>query len=313
METCKECNRDFDSLESLFRHMRSHRMSAKEYVLKWKHDGSEPLCACGCGKKTSWNVGMRNYTTFIKGHSAKGRIKSEDEKRRIGAKNRVNMTAWMARHPDVAKKKGVMMTSFRTPEIEHKRIESTKKSYAEMSLKDKQQFSDHAKELWQNGTLVEARLKAADTFKQRFADGQYDFSERNDKISAAITQRYLDGGFEWSTGQYVSSKTGKTCNYRSSWEHQLMQLLDSDDRVDTWSYEPLSIPYVLDGTPRRYVPDFLVVSGGCDFLIEVKPPSLSDLPINAVKREAAIAFCQKNGWKYGEWKQGSHFDELFHT
>lgn len=312
METCRECNQDFDSLETVFRHMRSHKLTAREYVLKWQHDGIEPLCACGCGKNTAWNVGMRKYTTFIKGHSAKGRVKSDDEKRRIGEKNRVNMTVWMSRHPDVAKKKGDLMTSYRTPEIETKRIQSTKKAYDTMSPEDKQRFSDHAKELWNDGTLVEARAKAAETFKQRFASGEYNFTERNDKISAAITQRYLDGGFEWSTGQYTSMKTGKTCNYRSSWEHELMVLLDGDSRVDTWSYEPLSITYILEGETRRYIPDFLIVFEGRDYLLEVKPPSLADIPINTAKRDAAVVFCQKNGWKYGEWQQGSNYEELFH-
>jgi hypothetical protein len=292
--------------------MRSHKLTAREYVLKWQHDGIEPLCACGCGKNTAWNVGMRKYTTFIKGHSAKGRVKSDDEKRRIGEKNRVNMTVWMSRHPDVAKKKGDLMTSYRTPEIETKRIQSTKKAYDTMSPEDKQRFSDHAKELWNDGTLVEARAKAAETFKQRFASGEYNFTERNDKISAAITQRYLDGGFEWSTGQYTSMKTGKTCNYRSSWEHELMVLLDGDSRVDTWSYEPLSITYILEGETRRYIPDFLIVFEGRDYLLEVKPPSLADIPINTAKRDAAVVFCQKNGWKYGEWQQGSNYEELFH-
>ena len=313
METCRECNTDFDSIESVFRHMRSHKMSAKEYILKWKHNGKEPLCACGCGKKTSWNVSMRNYTTFIKGHSAKGRIKSEDEKRRIGEKNRANMTAWMARHPDIAAKRGESLNSNRTPEFEARRTASSSATYAAMTSEEKQKFSDHTRRLWQDGTLADAHIKASETYKQRFADGQYDFTERNDKISAAITQRYLDGGFEWSTGQYTSMKTGKTCNYRSSWEHELMVLLDGDSRVDTWSYEPLSIPYILEGETRRYIPDFLVVFEGRDYLLEVKPPSLTDIPINAAKRAAASAFCQKNGWKYGEWQQGSNYDELFDT
>jgi len=256
---------------------------------------------------------MRNYTTFIKGHSAKGRIKSEDEKRRIGEKNRANMTAWMARHPDIAAKRGESLNSNRTPEFEARRTASSSATYAAMTSEEKQKFSDHTKRLWKNGILEEAHVKASETYKQRFADGQYDFTERNEKISQAITQRYLDGGFEWSAGQYTSPKTGKTCNYRSSWERQLMVLLDSDVRVTSWSYEPLSIPYTIDGETRRYIPDFLVVFEDSDVLVEVKPPSLSNTPVNAAKREAALTFCQKNGWKYREWQQGSNYDELLNT
>lgn len=315
METCRECNRDFDTLESVFRHQRSHSQTAQAYVLKWEHGGVPPLCACGCGQNTVWNVGMKKYTTFLKGHSSKGRTKSEDEKRRIGEKNRVNMTRWMSRHPDVAAKHvEAMNANNQREESRRKRKESVHATYDAMSPEDKQKFSDHAKDLWQDGTLVEARSKAAETFKQRFADGQYDFTERNDKISEAITQRYLDGGFEWSTGQYTSTKTGRTCNYRSSWELELMHQLDSDDTVETWNYEPLSIPYVLEEKTRRYVPDFQVVlSDGTSLLVEVKPPELTSTETNAAKRSAALDFCQKVSWRYAEWKPGVHLHDLSHT
>jgi len=248
---------------------------------------------------------MRSFTKFVKGHSAKGRTKSDDEKRRIGEKNSINMKLWMSRHPDIAKKRGKEMFSGRTPEIEAKRIESTKCAYDSMTAEDKQKFSDHTSRLWQDGTLVEARTKAAQTFKDRFANGEYDFTERNDKISAAITQLYLDGGFQWSTGQYTSIKTGATCNYRSSWEKEFMELLDNDPRVEAWNYEPLTIPYIHEGKTHRYIPDFLVVIDGKDVLVEVKPPSLTDTKMNEAKRQAASDFCQKNGWKYQVWNPES--------
>ena len=312
METCRECNQGFDSLESVFRHMRSHKMTSREYVLKWQHNGREPLCACGCGKNTSWNVGMRNYTTFIKGHSAKGRIKSEDEKRRIGEKNRANMTAWMARHPDVAKKRVQDMNAVNQgEESRRKRTESVHATYDSMSLEDKQKFSDHTKELWNDGTLVVARAKAAETFRQRFASREYDFTERNDKISASITQRYLDGGFEWSTGQYISTKTGVTCNYRSSWERELMELLDSDPIVETWKYEPMSLSYIYENQTRRYIPDFQVVTSNQDYLVEVKPPTLTDTQVNEAKRRSAIEFCKRNGWRYVAWSSGDDLSSFY--
>lgn len=245
---------------------------------------------------------MKKYTSFIKGHSSKGRVKSEDEKRRIGEKNRVNMTAWMSRHPDVAAKRGITMSEARTPEIEAQRIEATKQAYFAMSPEEKQKFSEHFKELWNDGTLVKAKKKAASTFKQRFASGEYDFTERNDKISAAITQRYLDGGFEWSTGQYTSTKTGRTCNYRSSWEAAYMEELDSRDDVVDWHYEPFSIPYTLDERTKRYIPDFQVVlrDGRC-LIIEVKPPEMTSTEMNNAKMIAAKDFCAKNGWSFITW------------
>jgi hypothetical protein len=299
---CKICEKEFGSLESVFRHIKAHEIKAKEYVLKWKHNGIVPLCSCGCGGETNWNIALKDFAKFIQGHHAHGRAKSDDEKRRIGEKNRANMKAWMARHPDIAKKKTEHMTSFKNPEVEERRINSTRKAYELMTVEDKQKFSDHAKRLWEDGTLAAAHVKAAETFSQRFANGEYDFAERNEKISAVITQRYLDSGFEWSDGRYVSVKTGKICNYRSSWELDLMKVLDFDDRVETWNYEPMSLPYVLEGKTRRYIPDFHIVStNGKDYLVEVKPSNLSLTDMNTAKREAAQDFCEKIGWKYLEW------------
>lgn len=48
------------------------------------------------------------------------------------------------------------------------------------------------------------------------------------------------------TGKYVSTKTGKEMCYRSGWEFEFMQKLDSDPTVKTYGYETLIIPYFLD-------------------------------------------------------------------
>ena len=50
-KTCKECNIKnikFESYEFVLRHLRCHKMTAEEYVLKWKYNNQVPLCACGC-------------------------------------------------------------------------------------------------------------------------------------------------------------------------------------------------------------------------------------------------------------------------
>jgi hypothetical protein len=299
---CKICDKEFGSQESLFRHLRAHGTTAREYILKWRYNGVIPLCACGCGGENNWNVALKDFTKFVHGHHAHGRVKSEDEKRKIGEKNSVNMKEWMSRHPDVARKRVQQMADNRTPETEERRIKSVCKTYEDMSFEDKVGFSNRAKKLWNIGILSKARSKAAETFKKRFLGGEYDFVSRNEKISASITQRYLDGGFEWSDGQYISTKTGKICNYRSSWELDLMKKLDTDDRVVSWNYEPLSIPYTHEGKSKRYLPDFHIVSStGKDYLVEVKPPNLSLTVMNTAKREAAQVFCEKIGWVYIEW------------
>lgn len=80
-------------------------MTAQEYSLKWDHDNIVPKCKCGCGKDTTWNVASKAYITYILGHHAQFGKKSDEEKRKIGNANRINMKRYMQENPDVAKLK----------------------------------------------------------------------------------------------------------------------------------------------------------------------------------------------------------------
>jgi hypothetical protein len=285
MVTCAVCSKELENNKGLSYHVSQvHGQKFCDYLVEFEHDGVWPTCACGCGEKVNFFGGK--FARNVGSHGVIGTKRSEETRRKISVIQRGRKLT------EVQKNKiseGVRQRLSCDPAISEK---------IKVALTDKKKSEEHRKNI-------------SKTRKERLSSGEIIINR--EKISATITQRYLDGGFEWTTGQYISPKTGKTCNYRSSWEHQLMVLLDGDSRVDTWSYEPLSIPYVLEGETRRYIPDFLVVFEGRDYLLEVKPPSLSDIPINAAKREAASAFCQKNGWKYGEWQQGFNYDELFDT
>ena len=259
METvCRECGIEFDIEESLRRHVKKHRLSFQEYSLKWFYEGVIPSCLCGCGQETLWNTGYKRYAEYVRGHSALGRKRTEEQKRKIGQKNSLHMKKLYRENPQLATQKIDRMNAARTPETEAKRIQATKEAYENMREEYLQKFSDRAKNLWKNGILANAHIKATETFKERFAAGEYDFVERNKKISETVTQKYLEGGFQWSKGEYISVKTGKNIYYRSSWERQYAEQLDADDEVETWNYEFTSIPYVLDGINRNYVPDFYV-------------------------------------------------------
>lgn len=258
-------------------------------------------CECGCDQNVS--EGKNGWNRFIHGHHAKGRKKSEEEKRKIGEKNSINMKRYYEANPDEARKKINKMNLTHDAEFHIRRIEATKKAYELMSTEDKQKFSDHAKKLWEDGSLREARGKAAQTFKQRSKEGKYDFESRNDKISESIANRYRSGGFEWSKGKYVSAKTGVVCHYRSSWEKLMMEELDSNPNVKTWEYEFASIKYELDEKSRRYIPDFhAVLFDSTHVLIEVKPESLRKSKMNKAKRQSAVKYCAQRGWIYQEWE-----------
>jgi hypothetical protein len=299
--TCQICNENFKSNSTLNRHLKVHNITLHDYITEWKYHGDTPLCKCGCGKRTNWNAASHDYARYLSSHQAKGRKKSEDEKRRIGEKNRENMRRYMREHPEICAARNKQMLAGRTDETEKRRVETLHHTYATMTPEEKQKFSEHSKELWKSGIMAEARIKAAETFKQRSASGKYDFTERNQKLSDAIAKKYVDGSWHFAKGFYESTKTGKSCYYRSSWELRLMQELDSDPDVLEWESEFTSIPYNYNGAVHKYVPDFHVTKKNDEhILIEVKPQALRETVRNRAKREVAEKFCAERGWKYME-------------
>lgn len=300
---CQECHRTFDEPEQARRHVRVHGMILEQYWLKWKHGGVRPNCACGCGGQPAWNVALKDYAKYVHGHHAVGHVVSEETRRKIGEKNAVSAKRFADAHPAHVAVKVALMNAGHTVDTEKKRLDAMRETYGSMSDNEKQGFSAHARRLWDNGTLRGAHVKASRTFRRRSTAGEYDFTERNERLSQSITQKYLDGGFEWSRGSYTSTKTGETMHYRSSWELEFARLLDEDADVVGWRYEPFSIGYVHEGVERRYVPDFFVQTSITPefLLVEVKPQSLQDAGINGAKSLAARQRCDENGWTYRTW------------
>lgn len=111
--------------------------------------------------------------------------------------------------------------------------------------------------------------------------------------------------------------------YRSGWEKQVMQWLDNNINVISWSSEEVVIPYIspIDGHPHRYFVDFYVEAKGRDgsvkkMLLEVKPAAQTKAPttpkrktkryitevmtygVNQAKWQAAKEFCDLRGWEF---------------
>jgi hypothetical protein len=259
-----------------------------------------PKCACGCGGQVS--EGRHGWNHFIHGHHRRGVLVSEDVKQKIGQKNSINMRRYMRDHPQIVQQRVEQMQIARTSESEARRLETMQRTYDAMTDDDKQKFRDRTKHRWASGELAQAHLKAVETFRQRSEAGMYDFETRNENLSRSITRKYLEGGFEWSRGTYLSTKTGRECYYRSSWELILMRELDNDPDVLDWESEFTSLPYQFEEAIHHYVPDFHVVRSCCHQLVEVKPQSLRLLGRNIAKRLAAQTYCEQYGWQYIEWK-----------
>lgn len=72
MVNCKECDKEFKSLDSLRRHRsQKHGIIAEQTYIDYILDGVNPTCKCGCGEKPKYlgiEAGFREYKL---GHAAK--------------------------------------------------------------------------------------------------------------------------------------------------------------------------------------------------------------------------------------------------
>ena len=72
MIVCKECLKEFKSINALGRHnSRVHGINKKETYVTYKLDGINPLCKCGCGEETSFLTYDKGFADYKLGHSSR--------------------------------------------------------------------------------------------------------------------------------------------------------------------------------------------------------------------------------------------------
>lgn len=72
MINCKECNREFESLDSLRRHRtQKHGVNAEQTYIDYILNGIKPTCKCGCGEKPKYLGIDAGYRDYIRGHAAR--------------------------------------------------------------------------------------------------------------------------------------------------------------------------------------------------------------------------------------------------
>jgi len=72
MVTCKECNREFETIDGLRRHrVQKHKVSAEQTYIDYVLNGVEPKCKCGCGVKTKFLSIEKGFVDYIRGHAAR--------------------------------------------------------------------------------------------------------------------------------------------------------------------------------------------------------------------------------------------------
>lgn len=78
-----------------------------------------------------------------------------------------------------------------------------------------------------------------------------------------------------------------------------MQHMDDNDKVVSFQYEQVKIPYVSNvrtGKLRNYLPDFLVTYvDGSQHLVEIKPKKRLEQVKVAKKLKAAELWCREHG------------------
>ena len=103
-------------------------------------------------------------------------------------------------------------------------------------------------------------------------------------------------------GEYLSTKTGKLCKYRSGWEHKFMMYLDACEQVVSWNYELLIIEYLSNkktGKTKKYYPDFSVTyQDGTLKVIEIKQHRKLTQVTVIKKAVAAREWCRNHGAIY---------------
>jgi hypothetical protein len=115
----------------------------------------------------------------------------------------------------------------------------------------------------------------------------------------------------------------KNIIYRSSWEARVMNWLDKNPNILSWSSEEVVVPYIspVDGRWHRYFPDFVVKVKDKNgtlktMMLEVKPKKQTQEPIiqrrvtkryitevttwgvNQAKWKAATEYCLDRNWEF---------------
>jgi len=69
---CRECSKEFKSLDSLRRHRSQiHNVSSEQTYIDYKLNGIRPTCACGCGEDTNFLSFGKGFVDYVLGHAAR--------------------------------------------------------------------------------------------------------------------------------------------------------------------------------------------------------------------------------------------------
>jgi len=118
-----------------------------------------------------------------------------------------------------------------------------------------------------------------------------------EKISRSCQVAFKEGRIKprFGIGSDLVTVKGGSFHTRSSYETSYARILDCNEDVIRFEYEPFEIEYEFGGIKRFYNPDFLVWYIDRVELVEVKPKRFLNEERNPAKFTAAERFCLDKG------------------
>lgn len=107
-------------------------------------------------------------------------------------------------------------------------------------------------------------------------------------------RKITNSGTKKNIGKFPSVKMQTSVWYESHLERDYIYLLEIDPDVLSFSGQPFKITYSLDGSQRKYTPDFFVTRGQGVQVVEVKPADKASLEKTLVCFRKLLLFVQNS-------------------
>lgn len=173
--------------------------------------------------------------------------------------------------------------------------------------------SEKTKNLISKAQTGKSRGPMTDEHKRHISEARMGmkFSESHKKsMSLSRTRLLEEKGFWGNQSSYFSSKMNESFWAHSSLEYRIMQCLDENENVISWTKQhQIRISYSWSGE-RIYVPDFLVRTQNSTLLIEAKGYEFQPERCSA-KADAAKIFCSEKGWIFRIIRSENEINEIF--
>lgn len=157
---------------------------------------------------------------------------------------------------------------------------------------------------WEKDSRVIKHNEARERFKLINGYLPTNSPSAREKRSEQNVKKYSETGHlttykNCKRGYYKSKKSDIEEYFHSSWEEKLMELLDDDLNVISWTKKHnIVIKYKHDGIFKSYLPDFLIEYLDGSKVIEEVKGYIENIEVFKLKKIACEKFCLENGFKY---------------